>query len=599
MKARLKIFGVEDTVTRPILTQVLKNLAKEIGCRSEPYLSFELESNLFLAKNKKGNAFKNYKSDAYGKISENIKEILFLSDFSETVEEGFERNPLLQNPDTLPIFFDKDINFRVNTIMQRKKVEMTVEYITTDRTYLQSVVNMLGIIPSTTEGEVAQNIQYSYLVPEALKHLIKHIHTLKMNRENIEDRLSLEDYIKSIGDSRLSQNLTPDGNSVLLDLSIVEKQMHVRGRFTGDFSNMKIEQAENNAFNISFSFTFTYETPLGLQLDIPLLVYNQVIDKKFMAVNSIKENSYHLTYTTSFQGLMKLFRSQMPNTKPRYLNNFLRTPLTDEPMKVDFPKFYNRLFTSLIFVDANDPYDICNIKDFEHIEFKEQIVKFLLESERENVGKPLGSYLWFGLYEDKNLLYKETILLTEEGNLKTNFPMDVKKTYRLACFILNDLDYLSNSNRTRIQTFLKDNIINNANEMKTEVLKAIRDYDNDIEKIKTEVLTIKNKYLSTLELVGNIYKLSEADKNLIKSIFGEGESLYKDIKVALSSVAKKPEVTISRDPLQPGLNDIDPKYILDTITVNYPEREVAKTSFNQRLTEFYNSALINIFKWEV
>lgn len=599
MKARLKLFGLEDTVTRPILTQVLKNLAKEIGCRSEPYLSFELESNLFLAKNKKGNAFKNYKNEAYGKISENIKEILFLSDYSETVEEGFERNPLLQNPDTLPIFYDRDIGFRVNPIMQRKKVELTLEYITTDKTYIHAVTSILNIIPSTTEGEVAQNLEYRYLVPEALKHLIKHIHTLKMNREDLNKRVSLEDYFKNIGDSRLTQNITTEGKTNFLDMSIMEKQMHVRGRFTGDFSNIKIEQAENNAFNISLNFTFTYEVPLALQIDVPLLVYNQLIDKRFMAVNSIQDNAYHLTYTSSMNGLMKLFRSQIPNTKPRYLNNFLRTPFTDDPMKVDFPKFYNRLFTSLCFVNPDDPYDICGINDFEHISFKEQIIDFLLTSEREVIGKPLGSYLWFGLYENKNLLYKETIILTEDGKFRTNFPMDIKKTYRIACFILNDLDYLANSNKNRIQQFLKENIISQSENLKNDVLNAIKDYDNDIEKIKTEVLTIKNKYLSTLEIVGRIYNLSEAEKNTIKNIFGEGETLYHDIKLALQSVAKKEEVILERDPEQPGLNPIDTKYIMETITATYPKREPAKISFNQRLTEFYNSALINIFKWEV
>lgn len=530
MRSRLAMYGLEETITRPVIIQILQDISKEIGCFTDPYLYIDENSGIKKVRNRNKSSLATNRNDPISKLATKPKEVLRVNDFSDTVKPGYETDPSVLNPATKPILVDPEIHFLVRPVLQYRKIELNIEYSTTDKIYLTSILEKLKMLPVFNEGQFLHHIEYSYSLPLSIRRLLGHIYVRKQAEWSEEEHIMFKDYIYSLADDRLTQYVSQSEKFDNLEIGFTEKQMECLGYITEDINSLKAEETDFG-YGFSFSYTFHFQMPIGYDLIYPILVYNRPLDKKVFTNPKKKKNgrSYNQNYTSDFHGLRTLFQNPIPSEYMKQRYSYGKIPACDEELPNNYPSSYIRLLTQLIIVDPKDPTNVLNLDDLQkEIKFKPYVYEFI-KNEFRHVVRRNSSYLYFCIYENNKLL-ENKLTLDENGNFKTTFDMDMRKTYRLCLFILRDLDVLEFKNRARILKFLKDNLEVSRNFCSTQNEILLLENKNGDGLLKSQILTIKNKYLSTLEIFRNIYGLTQEDVDKIEKQYGVGIDIGLSLK---------------------------------------------------------------------
>lgn len=527
MNTKLQLFGLEETVTRPIIIQVLRDLGKEIGCSSKPYLYIDENSEIKKTRSSNKSVLSSTANSPIRKFSGKSKEYLRVTSINETVTPGFEIDTNINFPKTKPFFYDREINFQVKTIIQERKLDISIEYGTIDKAYLNGVINILRTLPTFSECKFLHNLEYKLFMPKSIKHLLGHIYLKKKKRWSDEELLTFKEYVESIADDRLtefvSHKSSPDG----FKLGIKEKLVEVLGVLNSDVHNLTIEP-NDDGYTINLDYTIYYQVPIAIDVTYPLVVFNSVISSKEMNFKPRTGRTLSDNNTSDLIGLRRLFRDPIASDYMGKISSYVKYPVNDDAMPNIHPDRYTRLLTNLFTVDENNPRDVMNINDIKGAKFKHFVKQFILANEYKYVTKQCRSYLYFTIYENDNLLY-DKLEIDENGNITTNFDMNIRKTYRLVLFLLSDLDYLSLEDRRRISNFLnlnKEPSQNFCTYQKEKLLQTHKDHKH----IKTMLMEIENKYLSTLDAFKEIYGLTDKEVELVERNYGKGLDIVDIVK---------------------------------------------------------------------
>lgn len=537
MNVRLQLYGLEETVLRPIIIQVLTDLSKEIGCLTKPYLHIDENSAIRKTQSKNKNQFGAESNAPIRKFSGKTKEMMRVTSINDSVAPGYEIDYRINYPQTKPFLNDPEIGLAIRPIIQERKLDISLEYVTTDKAYLNSVVNVLKVLPTTTECKMLHNLEYKIFMPSNIKRLLGHMYLRKKKRWSEEELLTFRDYITKISDDRLTDFVSHKSSVDGFKFGMSEKLVEVLGVLNTDVHSLKPE-AYDEGYGIQLDYSIYYQMPIALDVKYPLVVFNSLISKKDMNFTPRTGRSYVENSTEDMAGLRRHFKDPLVSDYMGKLNTYIKVPERDDGMPTTFPSRYVRLLTNLFLVSDEDKRDVMNLSQIKGAKFKHFVKEFILKSEHNYVTQQDKSYLYFTLYENENLLHN-VLEMDEEGNIRTNFDMNIRKTYRLVVFLLKDLDYMNRMDRARVSGFLKSNLIPSKNFCNYEKEKLKRDFKNGDTTLKTQIMTIENKYLSSLDAFREIYGLTEEQVKQVERRYGVGVDLLDVVKY---SNVKSPKV---------------------------------------------------------
>ena len=303
-------------------------------------------------------------------------------------------------------------------------------------------------------------IEYYFDLPSDILHFINHVRELKNKRLEKEEQLDLVDYIKKWSIQLISRNNTTSTTPYKFNLSVRENVYDVYSIPTTDTYNIEKEEVgEVSYWKFTISFDTWYQKPTMLILDYPVLIWNTPISAKYSKVAARPEVRCPVQGTPDlmYRGLYALSK---PNANYKALRpqNRLVLPLVD-----DFDNFPNNtrfanICSMLIVVDDKDPYEVANIKHLPHYDIKEGFLKYML-SEPSEVTEEYKNLFNILLYKNGTPDYKNKISLDKEGNLTTEFPMDIKSTYRIVIRVLRDLDYLDEKSLRRLNQYVHNEMM--------------------------------------------------------------------------------------------------------------------------------------------
>lgn len=536
MKFRLKAFGTDETVTRPVQISVLKDIAKFIGCSSEPYLHIDENSSVKKIRSRR-KGMKHSPNDPLNVANGNFKEMLRITDYLEATDDGTEMSLALNNPDSVPFLLDRDVKFSSRLIMQRKKVDMTVEYTTTDGVYMTAVLDMLRLHMPYNEGRMLHDIQYTVALPKDLIYIAAEIVKLKNSRKEEQDRQSIINYLFSLSDGRLTRYIDPSGDRSNAELTIKQLYHSCKGWFNDSFTSIKPELSENNGQTISLSYSFYYDKPIGIHVDMPIIVYNRTISSKITNKLSLYSGSvphHSKLVNINDQGLVHYFNPG----KNAYdvLNKFKNRviPSTDDYIKLPIPNDITRLGTMAVCIE-DDKRSIAPLRDILNA-FKvvDSIVDFIVEDEKSDIFKIYNSLFWLTLIEEDKFSSKEVLEIDETGLVKSKEDLDLTKRYRLLLCLNNDVNILPKSSIERIKIGLRKNYDEykaKQDAMINEYLSANKLSVKDIYYYKEKIIDVKNNYLSTFDLLQPLYGVNSNDLERLAKIQGNSiEVFFKMIK---------------------------------------------------------------------
>ena len=465
IKVKTSLYGIKDTVERPLKIKAMDKVKKYLGFQDrDMYYKLDEEDKVGRTKDKLGSITD---FNSFG------DEFMSLETESNIVED-YELSLKNINPDYFPIYKDKDIGSEFTPIHVNTKYEMNITYYAKSEGRVDAVVDRLKLNPSMSKWEIITDLKYSYIVPGYAMNLLIHINDLKNKR--LVTPVDFHDYINNTFDDRVDVLNPEDGDTNKLDLVIRETQLGLRGYIRTDLSNVKKEYDDSlSMFKVTLSYEFIFEKPVSLLLEYPLMVWNNLIAKTYR-INESDDDSYIGNRTYGSVGIHSIVKDGVSKyLTPPSTSYHLNIPREDNFKAEEPDPYMARVLSIICVVDYNNPTELFNLTGIPYIEFKDKILDFM-KTEYPYMSDLYGSLFYIELIKDGVKDYKNRVIIDEELNLTTEFPMDIKSTYRVMINVLTYLNILSRDNLKRIN----DYVLNMQNETPENEVVSLIDYFLDL-----------------------------------------------------------------------------------------------------------------------
>jgi hypothetical protein len=364
------------------------------------------------------------------------------------------------------IFNDKEIGLRIKPAYATMGVNITLRYQCVSKTMAFKWRDDMKAHISQQRDINLHDLEYHYLMPDEYMYLIRSVYALKQNKfPNSQD---FKGYFMSniTGRARVVSDLAGLDKRV----AITERQTRVVGMFGFDSSPDKPTYDEATAsWNISLAYKFTYEKPISVVMKYPVMVYNQLLDLKYLTffanTNHTPSDDVNKRYTTSM-GALNSFESG-PSIK-RLINNSsrLNLPDYDDFITDNNPKLMAPIVTFLIEVDETNLTSMLNLKETGDVVIDPDILDFIIQSEYQHITKMYQSVFYLTMYVGDRLTDSNSLICDRDLNVSAKVPVDLKKIHHVSLFICVDLTVINSSFFSRLMNFPKAavKIINSINE---------------------------------------------------------------------------------------------------------------------------------------
>lgn len=510
---RMPLFGIEDTVTRPIVITVTDDIKELIGVSRDVYTTYDIKDTITKEKNKLGNI----------QTTNTVHDESITAEYFEDSVDGMELSMLPNKPDTYPIYKDEDIGSQFLPVYHNRTMTINFKFSSKSKSKIFSIINRLRLYTSNDGMYKRHELEYHYVLPLHLLKLLAHINSLKNIRLPSNKQLDLDKYAESTFDDRADFANTLDGNSGKTDLVIREAQLEVQGYITGSLHNIKPERDdETSTWSVSFEYQFRYEKLVVLFLSYPIVIYNNIIAKEFRTFKKDKMPNRNAIRHKGSKDLHALTDRDSLYAK-RSNNEVINIPKEDSFDIKSTPSFITRIFSILTMVDYGNPTELFNLAQIPKYSFKENIIDFII-SEREYINQMHHSIFYFELYRDGKIDSSNKLLIDEEGNLTTEVPMDIMSTYRVVISIINDLSLVRQEHQNRIKLFIKQEVEASINAKRNLAFKDTVHIDS--EEVYQDKETLIDSYFSLFTVEDRVITNMVKDMPVEEMLFRFTEPKY-------------------------------------------------------------------------
>lgn len=463
IKTDLGLFNLEDTVTNPILITVTNDIKKLLGLNNDIYLQLNEKDALFKTKNKLGKISSQFKT--YNEV--------IIVEHSEISEENNELSLIPLNPDSLPIYEDKEIFTKATPVYHKRKMSIEFSYMSKSKDKVAMLINKLRLTTSSDSMYKTHNLEYSMVIPNIFAKLLANIVELKNRRLN--PQITQEEYINSTFDNRIDILNSVDTFDYRKDLVIRECQESVIGYIVDDLHSIKEEEAGNGMWGVTFTYDFSYDKPVTIRLEYPFLIYNYRLHKdfwKFIKEPGIKKSGIR---TKSMESITSVLKNK--ETDHRFVFDkskyYMTIPAIDTHLLPKPNAYLIRLMGILLEIPDNTDKLLFNLDDLGDFKLKDSVKNFLLESERTFINDLYNSMFYIELHKNDS---KSGVRLRLEpnGDFYVDTDLDLTAIYRISINIVSDVTILTKDARDRLRIYLmkEKNMLDNFGNLKDLFLDA-------------------------------------------------------------------------------------------------------------------------------
>lgn len=434
-----------------------------------------------------------------------------------------------------PIFEDTDVNVHVFPIHVKTDVNIEFSFISPSKTEANRIRDDIRIRLSQSRNITIHDIEYDIIVPEVVENFISDVYDLK-NRLIPQP---MEDYFKEHSTKRahLITDLSNPGNA---KIAVREKQIRIVGLF--DFSPMpdKIENDnENNNYKLTFNYKLSIDVPRAIGIRYPVMICNKPLPSKYLdfisdnKINSKEERKRELGYT---KGLFSLsyFEAHRQLENRVDINLPINIPLFDDFHKRVIHKGYAILVSFLTDVNEIDKKSLFNLRDIDPYYIPEELLQFIINTERTNIINPYMSFMYLGLYQEDTHYDNNILTLDSDLNITSKVELKLFKPVRVLLSLCIDITMLDQRCINRL--------LDNPNILYiylTEYINAINNYKKELSTLNIPNFNIyrffilainyyRNKDL--LDIIFNILNITYTDSyifsNLLNLVYKEYPDMY-------------------------------------------------------------------------
>lgn len=358
------------------------------------------------------------------------------------IEEEFDKDRMLSTAikvaENIHIFADPALGVWLKPAYAQTTVTIKVMWRGQDKNQALRWRNDIRMHTSLGREINMHTLAYSYALPTELIDIVEEIHRL---------RESVAGYGQSFADY-FTEHLT-DKASVMTNFSgeegvwcVSEPQGRIQGIFDINGVTEKSEKnGENDSVNTSFSYRFTYDKPLQVNMLYPLVVHNQVLSGKFRPTEHAYSAQSRAREFTLSGAAFNEFESDSISLRGRGSLG-VSIPDFDEFVPASVPSGTLRVLTALATISPGAQRELFSLDDLPDTTFGPAVLAFLRESEYLYLGKTYASVFCLNLYTNRWLQPSGALVVNSALTVSAAQDLSLRKTHRARLALVANLNFL-------------------------------------------------------------------------------------------------------------------------------------------------------------
>ena len=421
---------IEDTVTRPVILEVVTKLLQTIRNELPYQIRFLNDADVLAVA---GSTIDEDPNNVARLPADNY----IMIDVDENYDENSNRTIVTGQHGQLPIFECHQTKTNMNPIYQQVIFQIKIKYVGGDKSRAESFRRRYRAMINNSVNGMAFKIPYFYFIPFEFMLILNNIYTLKEQVGGYGDTLGSwlrTSFITSI-DAKASQ---AGRNNCL---AVCEQAQNVLVLMD---DNEDIAQKDRNndssSWTVEIPIKVYFDRPELMRISLPNLVHNQLIDNdyisKYRAYKVEQEQARMSTITkalTSFNPGGWIPKTQLPG---------VADPIFDDWLTGYDLEGYTPMVRILVALNDNDPHSLVNLTDLASWELSTACVNWLKRT-KTKIGIDYGNVILAKLFVWDTMRNSELLSMDEDLNLSFQEELSVRNNHHVVLFVCDDPSLLN------------------------------------------------------------------------------------------------------------------------------------------------------------
>lgn len=434
---------VDQSITRPVVLDIVRQIKAITGIPDEIVVNYIAQ----------GEARSQYGSTA-GSQDDTTRlssAPMITIEVEDTYDEGFFTTNPGHRPEQLPDFIDNRLGIVIKPIYAVCNLSVVFTYRTPSRNEALRWRDDAQFHASQMRDVVLHELTYHYLLPNPYWTLLKHIYDLREAQGGYGQ--TFEQYIMDGLTSRATQITSLNGE--FQRTAIRETQGRVQGFF--DFQAQPEKQDKNNdkgAWEIHFTYQFSFSKPVRSSMRYPIVVHNQLIDEKFipeMIVDHEKQQA-RMALSTNALHYFEAPQVQQRLIGPKQLR---MAPAFDDWQPDSWPLNVEPQLCLMAGVSTDKLGVILNLNDLGEYTIDQDILDFIQGIEYRYVNKLHTSLVQVNVFKDGYMIGFDRFAVEPDLKIRMSEPVNIRSVYRVMVSFSNDISKVDPRAIKRLMLFPK------------------------------------------------------------------------------------------------------------------------------------------------
>lgn len=379
---------------------------------------------------------------------------------------------------------------------------------------------------ASMQGDInLHNIHYHYVIPIPLLVLLKRTHELR--EEMVPTGEGYQAYLERCMSTKLA--LVTDEAQKDKRLVMRESQTRIQGLYEFNYIPEKPSRDDSTGmWTIEFSYNFEYERPATVRVVYPIMVYQQLLDMKFVEhlIDKKLDYTHQDLHSPGYRAATRYFES--PSLYGQANTSLIHVPEFDTFIPTQKLAHWSPLITFTVSITPDDKTTLFNLKDLGDIELDTAVITMLEAGGYSRLCHPYKTLYTACIYEFNTLMPVGVLQCDSNLNLTSSIDLDLTKIYRVVLGV--------NTHVGMVDPAAIEGVVDTPDVVSTYIASAYSNVQTVLNISPTSTIPVKSK----------------SDLNLLYWLM-TGNTLFFDTKDLSDNVASIADFIINRTRICPEL----------------------------------------------
>lgn len=350
-----------------------------------------------------------------------------------------------------PIFVDEFLDIMLRPIYSSNEMEIQAVYKSKSQNAAMRWRDDIRNRVSQMRDVNMHGLEYHYSPPREFIYILREIHKLREATDGYGDKF--EEYLFQNSTTKLTEIANQSGG--IVDYAVAESQLRIQGMFDFDVTPREITKGEDaGQWVAEFTYKFILDRPTACHFRYPIMVHNQLLDRKLIPVQPDDHNKHDRQFTRSGKAI-HYFETQNLAAKDYGKQLEFRVPETDEFIPNVTPPDLHGVFSVLCSIDPTDKKYLLDLKDLGDIKIDSDIMEFIKAVEWKYLTIPMASMLHVSVYRHSYLANDRDFFVNNQQQVRCREDVSLRKNHRVLFSLMKDLQVVQPAALKRMKMFPK------------------------------------------------------------------------------------------------------------------------------------------------